>query len=130
LKETIPRKVKNTSSYNLRNGDNYNSKMQTWHIWKIIRRRLNIEVEFSEYRITTSYFNKEFRKTVSSENINNPKPPKYFSYGPRLLNIIHTKLRHTCILSYGLYRRNIVNSPLCSCGMREDAYHFFFEFQI
>jgi hypothetical protein len=34
---------------------------------------------------------------------------------------------HTCILNYDLYRRNIVNSPLRSCGMREDEYyHFFF----
>jgi hypothetical protein len=33
---------------------------------------------------------------------------------------------YLCILNYDLYRRNIVNSPLCSCGMREDAYQFFF----
>ena len=28
-------------------------------------------------------------------------------------------------LNYDLYKRNIVNSPLCSCGMREDAYNSF-----
>ena len=41
---------------------------------------------------------KQFCKGVSSYN---PKPPMYFSYGPRLLNIIHSKLRHRCIfISY------------------------------
>ena len=41
-----------------------------------------------------------------------------------MLNIIHTKVRHNCILNYDLYRKNIVVTPDCSCGKQEDAYHF------
>ena len=127
LKETIPSKVNSISSYDLRNGNNYIIPKCRLDLYKksfvpdSISKWNSLSIES---RQATSL--KQFRKTVTSNNINNPKPPTYFSYGPRLLNIIHTKLRHTCILNYDLYRRNIVNSPLCSCGMREDAYHFFF----
>ena len=45
------------------------------------------------------------------------KPPLYFSYGTRrCLNIIHTKLRHSCILNYNFN---------CACCLPEDSYHFF-----
>ena len=30
------------------------------------------------------------------------------------------------MLNYDLCERNILNSPQCSCGKQEDAYHFFF----
>ena len=36
-----------------------------------------------------------FKKHI---NKNIPKPPNYFSAGNRKINIIHTKLRHNCIL--------------------------------
>lgn len=35
-------------------------------------------------------------------------------------------MRHSCILNYDLYRRNIIESPNCICGQKEDVYHFFF----
>ena len=50
----------------------------------------------------------------------------FFTYGDRFLNIIHTKLRHNCALNNDLFRCNIINSPLCSCGKLEDTYHYFF----
>lgn len=39
----------------------------------------------------------------------------------------HYKLRHSCLLNFDLlvFRRNIIDSPLCSCGKEEDAYNFF-----
>ena len=30
------------------------------------------------------------------------------------------------MLNHDLHRRNIIDSPNCACGMKEDAYHFFF----
>ena len=41
-------------------------------------------------------------------------------------NIIHTRLRHNCVLNIDLFRCNIIDSPLCSCGKPEDTYHYFF----
>jgi hypothetical protein len=53
-------------------------------------------------------------------------PPPYFSFEKRYKNIIHTKLRHNCILLCDLHKRNITNFPYSSCGHIEDTYHFFF----
>lgn len=64
-----------------------------------------------------------FKKSLQS---NYTKPPKYFSFGKRFLNIIHTKLRHNCVLNCDLYRCNIIANPMCSCGSLEDAHHLFF----
>ena len=64
-----------------------------------------------------------FKKHI---NKNIPKSPTYFSAGNRKINIIHTKLRHNCILNNDLFRRNIIGSPLCSCGQVENSYNFFF----
>jgi hypothetical protein len=123
----IPSKVNNISSYNLLNEDNYIIPKCRHEIYK----RSFVPDSISKWnslgiesRQATAI--RRFHKNVSSNSINNPKPPTYFSYGPLLLNIIHIKHRHTCILNYDLYRCNIVNSPLCSRGMREDTYHFFF----
>jgi hypothetical protein len=49
--------------------------------------------------------------------------PPYFSCGNRRLNIIHTRLRHNCILDKNLFCCNINNSPLCTCGKLEDDLH-------
>ena len=47
------------------------------------------------------------QKIISHINkINKNNPPEYFSHGNGTLNILHTKLRHNCII--------------------EDTYHFFF----
>lgn len=56
----------------------------------------------------------------------NKSPPSYFSFGDRFYNIIHTKLRHNCILNCDLFRYNIIESPSCTCEKVEDTYHYFF----
>ena len=64
-----------------------------------------------------------FRKNIFVEIVN---PPSYYAFGNRFINIIHTKLRHKCILHYDLYKRNISDTPFCSCGQNEDVYQLFF----
>ena len=54
-------------------------------------------------------------KSYVNETKNN-HPPEYFSYGDRNLNILHTKLRHYCILNCDLHRYRIIDSPFCTCG--------------
>jgi hypothetical protein len=55
------------------------------------------------------------------------KLPKYYEYGNRKLNIIHTKLRHSVSqLNYDLYKLGIIDDSSCSCGNPcENVYHFF-----
>lgn len=63
---------------------------------------------------------------------NVPKPPKYFSFGIHSTNIIqiHTNLRNNYVLKYDLYKRDIINNPLCLCGKTEDMFHFVFLIKI
>ena len=50
-------------------------------------------------------------------NLNLKSPPKYFYAGTRLGQILHARLRMDCIsLNSHLYRKNIVESPSCTCG--------------
>ena len=54
-------------------------------------------------------------------------PPMYFHAGTRKGQILHTRIRMECSsLNSHLYSKNIINSPSCSCGGFESAYHFFF----
>ena len=57
------------------------------------------------------------------------KPPPFFSYGVRKLNIIHTRLRNMCSsLNADLHRINVVDNPSCDCGHAfEDCIHYFLE---
>ena len=60
-------------------------------------------------------------------NSNTRLPPPHYGAGTRLGQILHTRLRLECSpLNEHLYRRNLVNSPLCSCGEIENTTHFIF----
>ena len=51
----------------------------------------------------------------------------YFHAGTRKGQILHMRIRMECSsLNSHLYSKNIINSPSCSCGGFESAYHFFF----
>ena len=55
------------------------------------------------------------------------KVPKYFYYGRRKYQILHTRLRTGCsALNNDLYLKNITDSPFCTCGVVENTFHFFF----
>jgi hypothetical protein len=73
-----------------------------------------------------SHFKSELKKLSNSYGVN---IPKYYSYGPRKLNIVLTQFRCSATFSnYDLFKVNIISNPSCSCGaIREDSYHYFFE---
>ena len=63
-------------------------------------------------------------------NENLRKPPRYFSCGMRMGHVLHARFRLECsLLNSHLYRKNIIESPSCSCGGFESNYivplHFF-----
>ena len=54
-------------------------------------------------------------------------PPRYYSTGKRLGQIYHARLRTACSpLRQHLHSKNIVDSPYCTCGDKEDTHHFLF----
>ena len=56
---------------------------------------------------------------------NTPKIPKYYFFGDRGNQILHTRLRTECsTLKFHLYRRNLIPEPYCTCGAVENTSHF------
>ena len=67
-----------------------------------------------------------FKKSLINY-VNLLKPPRYYSYGCRVLNVLHTRLRHrSSNLNADLFRVNLINDPGCGWVI-EDAIHFFLE---
>ena len=61
-------------------------------------------------------------------NRDKPSPNKLYLIGERKLQVIHTQIRNNCSsLNNHLFLKNIVDSPLCTCGGIETSEHFFFE---
>ena len=51
-------------------------------------------------------------------------PPKYYNFGSRMGQIYHTRPRLICsALKHHLFLKNVINSPLCSCGEVESTTH-------
>ena len=58
-------------------------------------------------------------------NANTKSVPKFYFSGKREPAIQHARLRmHCSSLNEHLFSKNIVESPLCTCGAIEDTYHF------
>ena len=56
---------------------------------------------------------------------NRRRPPSYFNYGPRTLQVLQTRLRLECSsLNHHLSKKNIVDSAICSCGAIETTKHY------
>ena len=69
-----------------------------------------------------------FKKSLIND-VNLLKPSRYYLYGCRVLNVLHTRLRYrSSNLNADLFRVNLINDPGCVCGwVIEDAIHFFLE---
>ena len=64
-----------------------------------------------------------FKKALGPRS---PNVPPYYFRGRRRLQALHLQLRTGCSpLHYDLYRKNIIESPRCSCGDTESAFHYF-----
>ena len=54
-------------------------------------------------------------------------PPRYYSTHKRLGQIYHARLRTACSSTrHHLHSKNIVDSPYCTCGDKEDTHHILF----
>ncbi len=63
-----------------------------------------------------------FKTRISAHNV---KRPSLFYAGSRMGQILHTRLRmNSSSLNEHLFRRNLVDSPNCTCGHIESNNHF------
>ena len=129
IRDIFPDKRGKASSYTTKNSQNYSLPKCRLQLYKtsfvptVISEWNTLPQEIRDAPSLKTFS----QKIISHVNeINNNHPPEYFSHGDRTLNILHTKLRHNCILNCDLHRYNIIDSPLCTCGKIEDTYHYFF----
>ena len=124
LQNIMPNIRSKESMYVTRQSQNYNIPKSRLNIYKssFVPKAIDewnaIPLEIRQSSTLASFKN--------SLNTLKPTRPLYFSHGERYWNIIHTRLRHNCVLNIDLFRCNIIDSPLCSCGKPEDTYHYFF----
>ncbi|PJE78081.1 hypothetical protein CI610_02987 [invertebrate metagenome] len=130
LVDLLPMYIGNIIPYNLRNAhllreqhfrlqlSNNSFFPSTSKLWN----DLNITIRNSP---SLSSFKSNVKKSMTANNILYSK--HFINYGPRNLNIIHSRLRNRAsTLNYDLFRANLVDSPECQCGHPcEDCYHFF-----
>ena len=123
--------IQSTTVYQLRNGEDIIipfcrlSITNDSYIPSTIREWNNLDLSIRNVG-SMPHFKSELKKLSNSYSVN---IPKYYSYGPRKLNIVLTQFRCSAtFLNYDLFKVNIISNPSCSCGaIRKDSYHYFFE---
>ena len=68
------------------------------------------------------------RKTTIQKKKKKKIQPKHFEQQQvsRAVQVLHTRVRLECSsLNYHLYQKNLVDSPLCSCGQIDTTTHYF-----
>ena len=120
---------RNENAYNLRNQTNYSNPFTRLQLYRIlcfpssIKLWNNLTPEIRSAPTVSS-----FKKSLIND-VNLLKPSRYYSYGCRVLNVLHTRLRHrSSNLNADHFRVNLINDSGCVCGwVIEDAIHFFLE---
>ena len=126
LNQLVPNLVQNQLQYSLRNSNNLLSVQSNLTLYfnsflpSVISAWNILPIEIRNSTSVTQL------KCKLAAHIN--KPPIWIHFGSRKAQIFHTRLRLECSsLRHHLYRKNLIDSPLCSCGRSETTKHFFFE---
>ena len=125
MSNLVPQSVGNTSRYPLRNSQNIQT-IQTrasYHFNSFlpssIREWNNLPEDIRNSDSVSSF------KYALKRQLNLPSVPKYFNFGKRKIQVLHTRLRTKCsALNNDLFLKNMTDSPSCACGQIEDADHF------
>ena len=126
LSNLVPPLVQNVSRYNLRNENNlqtiYSRTTQYSNSFlpSVVRDWNSLPCADRDTDTTNSFKQRLNQNMVCI--------PKYYYTGKRKLQILHTRIRTGCSsLNFDLFSKNIVDSPLCTCGSGniENADHFF-----
>lgn len=130
--DIFPNKRVNASNYFTRNAQNYSIPKCRLQLYKssfvptVVNEWNALSKDVRESDSIRIFKEKIHVSIINQNDITCRTKPDFFTYGDRFFNIIHTRLRHNCVLNSDLFRCNIINSPLCSCGKLEDTYHYFF----
>ena len=125
LSSMVPPTVDSFSRYSLRNANDIRTVEARTSLYyqsflpSIVRDWNSLEDEDRNSASVNSFKNRLNRNRLIV--------PKYYYVGDRKLQVLHTRLRTKCSsLNYDLCLKNIIDSPLCSCGSIENAQQYFF----
>ena len=128
LNELVPETVQNRARYPLRNADNISTIRTNSVLYyesflpSAIRAWNDLP---NTIRNSTSLI--QFKRKLSEQR---SKPPNHFYYGRRVPQIQHARLRMECsALQQHLFKKSLVESPLCTCGISETSKHFLLDCQ-
>lgn len=130
LQAILPPRVHELSRYSLRNNNNYAipvSRTATFTNSFLPSTLRDWNTLSQDVRDATSL--KIFKSKINSGSTDVIKPPDYYNriQTSRIGQIYHARLRLECSsLNHQLFTKNIIDSPLCSCGATETASHFLF----
>ena len=128
LNDLMPEMVGETSTYNLRNQQDYATVARRLEIYSksvipsSIKLWNNLDIE-TRNTDTLLSFKRKLRNLF-----NPPTVPTFFLVGDRFLQIHHARIRNKCSnLNNDLFNNQLRDSKQCMCGnLCEDAEHFFF----
>ena len=124
-RELVPSLVQEASTYALRNADHIQTIHASSNLYYNSFSPSTIRAWNSLSDEIKSAPNVEAFKYCLNKNLR--KPPGYFSCGTCMGQVLHARLRLECSsLNSHLYRKNITESPSCSCGGFESKYHYLF----
>ena len=123
----VPNLVGNRSRYSLRNVNDFESircrtcLFQNSFVPHTVREWNNLSEDIKDSSSLSTFKSKLKRKI---------EIPKHYREGSRIGQLLLMRLRtNSSTLKNDLFNKNMIESPLCSCGMVEDAFHFIFQCQ-
>ncbi|MCG8096816.1 MAG: hypothetical protein JAZ17_24870 [Candidatus Thiodiazotropha endolucinida] len=126
LSSLVPPTVGSASRYSLRNANNLQNinTRTTLYSNSFLPSAVRCWNDLpSEAKQTDSLYS--FKHYLARDRV---RTPKYYYTGKRPCQILHTRLRTDCSsLNFYLFSKHIIDSPLCSCGSIENAYHYLFQ---
>ena len=128
LQQLLPQRVQHQSRYSLRNINNFSipGARTTLHFYSFLLSTLR-QWNMLEQDIRDSSTLYSFKRKLNAQQQQQQLPPPHLNLiqTSRLGQILHARLRLECSsLNHHLYRKNLVESPLCSCGVPETNSHF------
>ena len=129
ISDIIPPLVGEVSNYPLRNRDN----LTNLHTRTETSRRSCIPSSVaywngfqSDIRELDTFLS--FRHVLKDTVLTGCNVPSFFVKGERRSSVIHARIRNNCSdLKRDLFQNHLTDDTRCSCGLDENALHFFFE---
>ena len=129
ISDIIPPLVREVSNYPLRNSDN----LTNLHTRTETSRRSCIPSSVAYWNGIQSDIREldtfvSFRHVLKDTVLTGCNVPSFFVKGERRSSVIHARIRNNCSdLKCDLFQNHITDDTRCSCGLDENALHFFFE---